>query len=450
MRAYAESADGPPLARLPSSDAVPKRCDIAIIGGGIIGLSTARELARAGVSVALFEKGEMAGEQSSRNWGWVRRTGRDLRELPLMQLSGEIWEGLNAATGHETGYRRSGIAYAARSLAAVERYRRWAAAAADFGVESTVLDGASIAAMAPGLTREVAGGLFTAADGRAEPQLANHAIARAAAAHGARLFGNCAVRTIDVSAGRTSGVVTERGLVRCGAVVVAGGAWSRLLLQGVGATLPQLKLLSSVLRTAPVEAGIEPCISFSDFALRRRLDGGYSVATSAVSISQIVPDSLRFFRTFLPAYLAERQNIRLRLGRAFLAEALDWRPGVADRTSIYEAVRRLSPRPDAATLSKVQKDLAKALPVFAGVPVVQSWAGMIDSTPDAIPVISEVASLPGCFVGTGFSGHGFGIGPGAGRVLAQLATGATPAVDLAAFDFNRFAAAPKLELQQWL
>jgi glycine/D-amino acid oxidase-like deaminating enzyme len=78
--------------------------------------------------------------------------------------------------------------------------------------------------------------------------------------------------------------------------------------------------------------------------------------------------------------------------------------------------------------------------VFRDVKVAQHWGGMIDVTPDAVPIISPVESLPGFFVATGFTGHGFGIGPGAGRLMADLVMGAPPVVDPTAFRFDRFAA----------
>jgi glycine/D-amino acid oxidase-like deaminating enzyme len=70
--------------------------------------------------------------------------------------------------------------------------------------------------------------------------------------------------------------------------------------------------------------------------------------------------------------------------------------------------------------------------------VTESWGGLIDVTPDAVPVIGEVAAIPGFFLATGFSGHGFGIGPAAGRLVADLVTGGNPIVDPTPFRFSRF------------
>jgi glycine/D-amino acid oxidase-like deaminating enzyme len=444
------ASTGPAVQPVATTETLPEAVDIAIIGGGIVGVSTALWLARRGVSVALFEKGRIAAEQSSRNWGWVRVAGRDLRELPLMQRSATLWQEMNKTVKAETGYRRAGIVYAQKTEQARGRHSRWAEHARALGIDAALLSGEEVAARTPGLTRSCVGALYTPDDGRAEPQMAVPAMADAAIRAGAHLLQHCAVRSIDMSAGRVSGVVTEQGRVRASTVIVAGGSWSRLLLSGVGVTLPQLKVLSTAYRTGPLDAGIDSAMSFSEFALRKRLDGGYTIASSAISAAEIVPDSIRFFRQFLPAYLMERKGMTLRLGRAFIDEALNWHPGRPDKRSIYEAVRILDPKPDRQTVAKVQASIAAALPSFAGVPIVQCWAGMIDTTPDAIPVISRLDAVPGLIIGTGFAGHGFGIGPGAGELLADMATGTTPAVDPSAFRFSRFTEGGKLDLQAWL
>ena len=93
------------------SNALPARADVVVVGGGIVGVSAALHLAKKGVSVTLCEKGRIAGEQSSRNWGWCRTMGRDLAELPLAIESLRLWAGMDAQVGGETGFRNSGIVY---------------------------------------------------------------------------------------------------------------------------------------------------------------------------------------------------------------------------------------------------------------------------------------------------------------------------------------------------
>src|ERR1700752_2648316 len=87
-----------------SDEALPARADVVIVGGGIIGASTALFLAQKGVQAVLCEKGHIAGEQSSRNWGWCRKMGRDPRELPLIIESLRLWQGLNKIGEAETRF----------------------------------------------------------------------------------------------------------------------------------------------------------------------------------------------------------------------------------------------------------------------------------------------------------------------------------------------------------
>lgn len=441
---------GPVIDPVASTEDLPNSVDVAVIGGGIVGVMTALTLAERGQSVALFEKGMIAGEQSSRNWGWVRQTGRDLRELPLIEASLRRWGDMNRRVGAETGFRVSGIAYASRSEDALVRHARWRDHAAEHGIRSRILSSSQFSDALPGLAAAMPGALYTESDGRAEPQKAVPAMARAASALGATIHQGVAVRSVERAGGRVESVVTERGRVRCRTVVVAGGAWSRLLLKGLGLTLPQLKVRSNVVRTAPSNYPLTAAVSLGRFAIRKRLDGGFTIATSSSNQADLVPDTFAFGPSFLPAWWNERTSLKLRLNRRFVEEALRWKPGEAERTSIYEAVRVLDPEPDRKTLSRMLEDLSTAVPALAGVEVAQSWAGMIDVMPDAIPVISAVDEVGGLFVGTGFSAHGFGIGPGAGELLADLVMGNEPIVDPHPFRFSRFTDGERIRAQHWL
>ena len=99
-------------------------------------------------------------------------------------------------------------------------------------------------------------------------------------------------------------------------------------------------------------------------------------------------------------------------------------------------------------MRKARRNLEAAFPAFRQMKIEQIWAGLIDVTPDAVPVVSAVDSLPGLFLNTGFSGHGFGIGPGAGRLAAELVAGDAPCVDPAPFAFNRLAKGSKPVLKR--
>ncbi len=442
---------GPLLDPVDSDSTLPRQVDVVVIGGGIIGVCATLFLARRGISVALCEKGVIGGEQSSRNWGWCRTIGRDLRELPLAMESLRLWAGMNALAEAETGFRPSGVAYLCDDAAEVAHYESWLARAADqhrdYQRVAHVLSAGEVERVAPGTTNAYAGALHAPADGRAEPQKAAPAIAQAARRSGAAILTGCAVRGLDLAAGRVAGVVTERGRIACSSVVLAGGAWSRLLCSTAGVTLPQLKVLASVLRTNPVAGGPDTALWATGFGIRRRLDGGFTIANGSSSRVDIVPDSFRFLRQFLPIARAEWKYLRPRLGRRFLEEWGEPSQLAPDRPTVFERVRILDPEPEIALSEGALATVKKAFPALQGATVAQHWAGLIDVTPDAVPVISAVETVPGFFIATGFSGHGFGIGPGAGRLVADLVSGGEPVVDPAPFRLSRFRDGEKIRIE---
>lgn len=101
-------------------------------------------------------------------------------------------------------------------------------------------------------------------------------------------------------------------------------------------------------------------------------------------------------------------------------------------------MRVLDPEPAAGILHEARRNLSAAFPAFARMEEAERWGGLIDVTPDAVPVISSAPQIPGLFIATGFSGHGFGLGPGAGRLMADLVSGRTPIVDPTPFRLDRF------------
>jgi glycine/D-amino acid oxidase-like deaminating enzyme len=421
-----------------SDEALPPRADVVIIGGGIIGASAALSLAEKGISVALCEKGHVAGEQSSRNWGWCRKMGRDPRELPLITESLRLWQGMNERVEAETGFRQPGIMYLAETPAELGQLESWLDHARQYQLDTRLVTRAEASELMPGLTGDWAGGLFTASDGKAEPQRAAPAIAEAARRRGAAILTRCAVRGIETAGGRVAAVVTEKGRIACGSVVLAGGAWSRLFCGNLGVELPQLKVLASVMRTEPLSGGPEISASGGLFGIRKRMDGGYTVATLGVRTIDLVPDNLRLFVDYLPALRLHWKKLRFRVGRRWVEEWRMKRRWALDEATPFEAVRTLDPEPDPYVLDRARTAAAEAFPVFRGIGIAERWGGMIDVMPDAIPVISPVDSLPGFFIATGFSGHGFGIGPGAGKLVADIVAGDPTLVDPAPFRLTRF------------
>lgn len=437
---------GPYVVPVHGDAELPKEVDVVVIGGGIIGTSTALELVDQGLRVALCEKGGIGHEQSSRNWGWVRISRRDPREVPLMAESLRIWADLNRRTGRETGFKRSGIVFTCANEKEFSEHERWNRNLEGYQIESRILSAKEFKAKYPGSNMDAAGALYTASDCRAEPQRAAPAIAEAARDRGAFILTECAVRGLQLSGGKVSGVVTERGEIACKAAVMAGGAWSSLFLGNNGLDLPQLKVMNSVLRTKPLEGGPEEAIWSNGFAIRKRLDGGYTIANGFQNIVDIVPASFRYALKFLPALRHEWRSLDLRLTGRFYDEWRIPRRWALDEASPFEYNRVLDPVPAMDMTDGAFAKLKKAFPVFEKAEISQRWAGMIDVTPDAIPVIDNIDAIPGFHVATGFSGHGFGIGPAAGKLMADIVTGRNPIVDRRDFRFSRFSDGSKIEL----
>ncbi|MEZ5500039.1 MAG: FAD-binding oxidoreductase [Steroidobacteraceae bacterium] len=420
----------------PVHDRLPAQSAVVIVGGGIVGCAAAWYLARHGVPVLLLEKGRIGGEQSGRNWGWVRQQGRARVELPLMMRSLDIWKSFTAETGEVTGFAQGGCLYLGRTVAELDALCTWLETAREAGLDTQRLDRAALARV----LRDGgawAGALYTASDGRAEPHLASPAFARAAVAAGARVVSHCAVRGLERVAGEWRDVVTEHGVVKAQSILVAAGAWSREFARMLGIDLPQLRVRGTVARTAAAPAFLDGCAWSDAVALRRRRDGGYTVAHGSAFEHFLEWDSLRLARMFFPALRQEHGSIRMRLFPSASSQVGE--PSRAQPpATVFERERMLAPLPSAALLGEIRRALGKFFPALTRVPIVETWAGMIETSPDVLPIISGAESNPGLAFATGFSGHGFGLGPAAGELAARMMLGASTACELEPFRLSRF------------
>jgi glycine/D-amino acid oxidase-like deaminating enzyme len=423
-----------------SSPTFPTHVDAVVIGAGIIGTCTAYELAKKGRSVALVEKGMVAGEQSSRNWGWVRQQNRDLHELTLAILSTRRWDELGREVGRDLGFRQTGNLICTDDPAVLARWESWRNAAAGQGYSSDLLTPAQAKERTPGTVTKWIGGVWSATGSRAEPSLATPAIAEGAKALGVSLQQSCAVRGLEISNGAVQGVWTERGLIRAPIVVAAGGAWTSRLCRRHGIDLPVANIGATALRTKPV-ADVLTAGNFAapGFAMRRRVDGGYTVAVPGYGTLNIAPQSLRYATRFYQMYRAKlAKKIEYRLNSSFWngpEAAGKWHN---DEVSPFERIRILDPAPERQMVDLAMLNLAKEFPALRGVEVAASWGAFIDTSPDLVPVISTVEQVSGLVIAAGFSGHGFGTGPGSGLFASQLATGDTPCVDPSPYRLSRF------------
>jgi len=427
----------PPVKPVHSDETLPAAVDVVIIGAGIAGSSAAYALAKKGHSVALLDKGIVCGEQSSRNWGWCRQQNRDLRELPLSMRAVEMWDGLSEELGADVSFRRTGLIYVTRDPAELAQWEGWINQARQFQFHSRILSATEAKAMTPGSTENWIGGLHSPSDGRAEPAIAGPMIAEGARRLGATIHQNCAVRGLEISAGRVSGVVTEKGTIRASAVLCAGGAWASLFCRREGVRLAQACVRSTSFFTETAPEVTPGGLALTDVTIRRRVDGGYTVGLSGRGLLQITPQGLIYARQFWPMFKKRRAKLKISFGRAFFEGPESITRWDLDETSPFEQTRTLDPPGDPDLVQMGLKRLGEIYPQLKGLKVAQSWGGLVDCTPDAIPVISAVDPIPGLFLSTGFSGHGFGIGPGAGRLAADIIAGDTPIVDAHPYRYRR-------------
>ncbi len=416
----------------------PAQADVVVIGGGIIGVCTALFLARGGHSVILLEKGRIAAEQSSRNWGWIRQQGRDPDEIPIMAEAAYLWRELAGETNVDIGLRQAGTTYFANNANGLESYEAWLPHARAQGLDTRVLSARETAAMFPHSAQRFAGALHTPSDMRAEPWVAVPALAGIAARAGVTIVEKCAVRMLDIAAGRVAGVITEAGRIKTSQVVLAGGAWSALFVRNHGVALPQLSVRETVAATEPLPDIHAGAAASSTLAFRRREDGGYTLAPSGAPDLYLGPDAIRSFPKYLPQLRADPFGQRLlpAAPKGFPDAWRTRRQWTSDDRSPFEDMRILNPAPDMRKVRRVLRDFAAMFPGLPPVTLKSAWAGMIDTMPDIVPVVDVCTQIPGLTIGTGMSGHGFGIGPGMGRVLAALVTG-----DAVGHDLHRFRAA---------
>ncbi len=435
----------PSLKKIPSNEKLPESADVVIIGGGIIGATTAYFIAKRGYSVALIEKGEVGCEQSSRNWGWCRQQNRDARELPTSGLSMRLWDEMSTDMNLDLGFRRCGLLYATDDPAQLAEWDSWRPTASQFNINTRMLSADEANLKLPASGRKWLGGVHSLDDGKGEPDIAAPMIAEGARALGATIHQQCAARGMDITNGRVTGVITEKGTIKANAVLCAAGAWASTFCRHHGISFPQASVRQTALRTGPAP-DLGDALYTEGCALTRRLDGSYTLALSGKAMAEITPQGIRYAKEFMPMFLKRLKAVQIGMSSSFWQgpEAMkSWRN---DQISPMEIMRVLDPEPNKRNVAKTIKLVKTLFPSLADVKITESWGAYVDCTPDAVPVISEVDPIKGFYLGAGSSGHGFGLGPGLGKVAAELILNDAPSIDPTPFKLSRLLDGSKIKV----
>jgi glycine/D-amino acid oxidase-like deaminating enzyme len=318
-------------------------------------------------------------------------------------------------------------------------WARWRDFARTVGVTTHMLSAAEATERGRVTRRAWRGGVFSPSDGIADPTNAAPAVARALLKLGGTVHQGCAARGIETAGGRLSGVITEKCTIRTRSAILAGGAWASSFCRQLGVRFPQASVRQSILAVASNGKALPDVLYTSGIALTRRGDGGHTLAISGRGRVDPTPQLLRFSMQFLPMFVRRWRSLApggmggVRSGHEGLSR---WR---LDRPTPMERMRILDPAVDRGSVQLTYERAVELIPEVKDCGITAAWSGYVDSTPDGVPGIGEIPSIPGFVLAAGFSGHGFGIGPGAGHLIADIVTGDAPIVDPRPYHPRRFA-----------
>jgi glycine/D-amino acid oxidase-like deaminating enzyme len=375
--------------------------DVAVVGAGIVGAATARELAVRGVRVVLLDRGEVSGETTGLGEGNVLASDKEAGpELELTLAGLRVFDELEERLGAEAQVRRKGALIvhpdAATWAAEPERVARLTTA----GARAELLGPDAVRELEPRLTGDIHGASFFPGDLQCAPRAIARALAREAAEAGAEVRTGCAVAAIEPGAG----VRTAAGPITADAVVLAAGAWSAELARGAGLALPVEPRWGQLVQLSAPEPG---------WIRHKLVDGSYLASVLSADAGLQVTTVLE--TTWEGDILVGSSRAR----RGFVTAV---EPAVSDAM-----------RARAAAL----------MPDLQALPVAAAWAGLRPWLPDHLPAIGPSQKFPGLWVATGHEGAGVALGPVTGRLVAQAFCGEEPLMNLAPFDVDRFMPAPK-------
>lgn len=411
-----------------------RTADAVVIGGGIVGCATAYYLARRGVRVTLLEKERIAGEQSSRAWGFVRQQGRHPAEIPLAKEASRMWGELAQELDADVEFVRGGVMALAESDEDIAKLEEGARHAAEHGLKTRLIAPREIAAIIPELKGPWRAGLYTPDDGHAEPVTATRAFAAAAVRAGARVEEGTLVKAVNTTSGRVSGVTTSIGVIEADAVICAAGINAAAFAERLGLAVPVRITRSSVCETNPTRVFTRTAVWAPNVAYRPTNRGTFYIGNGYRGIGadyDLTLASFRHLRLFLPAYVQHWRRLKINLNREFFAD-LERRLGRASATVLSE------PRVNERKVAHNERQFYSILPHLTGLGLRRKWAGRMDLAPDMIPSLGALKNVAGFYLAAGFSGHGFALGPVVGRLMSEAVVDGRTSLDISPFDPARF------------